>query len=159
MTPNELSQSPPNAGLLKRFAAMVYDSLLLVALSLAYGALATTLKVTLDGPPPEDQAISWGLWQWPLFIGLIAVWGGFFYYFWGRSGQTLGMRAWRLQLVDSHSGGLAGPRQRLLRLPMAAVSLGALGLGYFWLWLDPKRLALPDRLSHTRVLQLPKRSN
>lgn len=147
----------PNAGLLKRFAAMVYDSLLLIALGLAYGALATALKVALDGPPPNGEALQWGGWQLPLFLGLILVWGGFFYYFWGRNGQTLGMRAWRLQLVDASTGQPAAPRQRLLRLPVAALGLGFAGLGYFWRWLDPQGLCLPDRLSQTRVLQLPKK--
>jgi len=157
MPPNHPLPDYPNAGLLKRFAAMVYDSLLLIALGLAYGALATAFKVGLEGPPPQGEALDWGVWRLPLFLGLLLVWGGFFYYFWGRNGQTLGMKAWRLQLVDANSGGNTKPHQRLWRLPIAALSLAFFGLGYFWRWLDSQGLCLPDRLSHTRVLQLPKK--
>ena len=159
MYPTHPSNKYPSAGLLKRFAAMVYDSLLLIALGLAYGALATGLKVGLEGAPPQGEALDWGAWRLPLFLGLLLVWGGFFYYFWGRNGQTLGMRAWRLQLVDASTGKPTNPRQRLLRLPIAALSLACAGLGYFWGWLDPQGLCLPDRLSQTRVLQLPKESS
>ena len=149
----------PTAGLLKRFAAMAYDGLLLIALGLAYGALATALKVTLEGPPPQGEALDWGAWRLPLFLGLLLVWGSFFYYFWGRNGQTLGMRAWSLQLVDASTGKPTSPRQRLVRLPVAALSLACAGLGYFWRWLDPQGLCLPDRLSRSRVLQLSKEKN
>jgi uncharacterized RDD family membrane protein YckC len=37
------------------------------------------------------------------------------------------------------------------------VSLAALGLGYFWIWIDRERLAWHDRWSGTRVVVVPKR--
>ena len=148
--------TPRPAGLLRRFAAMVYDSLLLIAVGLAYGALVTLLNVLIQGAPAEREAIEWGYWRFPVFIGLIAVWVGFFYYFWGRSGQTLGMRAWRLKLTDAASGQLPAPRQRLVRGLLAPFSLFIAGLGYFWLWVDPKGHPLHGRVSGTRVWLMPK---
>src|SRR5690625_7990866 len=56
---------PASARLLRRFAAMVYDSLLLMALALAYGALVTWLNVLLQGAPAEGERVDWGLWRLP----------------------------------------------------------------------------------------------
>lgn len=137
---------------------MVYDSLLLMAVGLGYGAIVTLLNVLIQGSPPAGEAIQWGQWRLPVFIGLLAVWVGFFYYFWGHQGQTLGMRAWRLKLVDRDSGGFASPKQRLARALLAPLSLGFVGLGYFWLWLDPTGETLHGRLTRTQVLLLPKAS-
>ena len=41
----------------------------------------------------------------------------------------------------------------------ACVSLAALGLGYFWIWIDRERLAWHDRWSGTRVVVLPKKKS
>lgn len=152
----EPQKTPRPAGLLRRFAAMVYDSLLLMAIGLAYGAVITLLNVLIQGTPAQGEAIQWGHWRFPLFIGLLSVWVGFFYYFWGRSGQTLGMRAWRLKLVDETSGQLASPQQRLARGLVAPLSLLLAGLGYFWLWVDPGRHTAHGRLTGTRVWLMPK---
>jgi uncharacterized RDD family membrane protein YckC len=145
-----------SARLLRRFAAMVYDSLLLIAVALAYGALVTFLNVLVQGTPVEGERIQWGLLRFPVFVGLLAVLAGFFCFFWRRSGQTLGMRAWRLKLVDQDSGGRASHRQCIVRCVLAPVSLMCLGLGYFWRWFDPQRHTLHGRLSKTRVILLPK---
>ncbi len=150
------SSLPAPAGVFRRLAAMVYDSFLLMAVSLAYGALATGLNVLLQGAPPEGEAIEWGIWRLPVFIGLLVVLVGFYYYFWGRSGQTLGMRAWRLKLVDARTQAPASTGQRIGRALLAPISLLALGLGYFWVWIDPDHHTLHGRLTGTRVLLLPK---
>jgi hypothetical protein len=48
-------------------------------------------------------------------------------------------------------------REAMLRIAGAFVSLAALGLGYFWIWIDRDRLAWHDRWTQTRVAVLPKR--
>lgn len=153
--PPEISQ-PASARLLRRFAAMVYDSLLLMALALAYGALVTWLNVLLQGAPAEGERVDWGLWRLPVFMGMLVVLAGFFCFFWRRSGQTLGMRAWRLKLVDQDSLSLPSLKQCILRVVLAPVSLLCLGLGYFWRWLDPQKHTFHGRMSRTRVVLTPK---
>jgi uncharacterized RDD family membrane protein YckC len=37
------------------------------------------------------------------------------------------------------------------------VSVAALGLGYFWIWIDRDRLAWHGRWSGTKVVVLPKK--
>jgi uncharacterized RDD family membrane protein YckC len=77
----------------------------------------------------------------------------FFGWFWTHGGQTLGMRAWRLKLLDS-SGNPVTWRQSLIRYGAAWLSLLALGLGYIWVWIDPQGLSWHDRLSGTRLVVL-----
>lgn len=148
----------PNAGVFRRFAAMTYDTLLLMAISIGYYALAVLINVLVQGAPTAGEKIHWGNWNLLVFSGWIAVLAYFFCFFWRRSGQTLGMRAWRMKVVNQDLR-LATTAQCIVRCLLAPLSLGALGLGYFWRWLDPQQLTLHDRLSKTRVIVLPKEQN
>lgn len=142
-----------SAGVFKRLAAALYDSLLIMAISLAYSATVLAVNTWLLGEPlaPGEKAQMGSLG----FIGWVCVWVGFYIVFWRRFGQTLGMKAWRLKLTDVN-GNTPSIARCLLRCLLGAVSLACFGLGYFWLWLDPKGLTAHDRLSGTRVWQLPK---
>lgn len=138
----------PSAGVGRRLAALVYDSLLLIAVSIAYGAAVLAFQVhVLDVVPAPGERARMGLAG---FIGWMLVLVGFYCLFWRRFGQTLGMKAWKLVLTDA-DGGRASWRQCLARCPLACLSLAALGLGYLWCWFDPRGLAWHDRLTNTRV--------
>ncbi len=81
----------------------------------------------------------------------------FFGWFWTRSGQTLGMQAWRLR-VQQPDGSPISWRQALVRMGGAVLSALCLGAGYWWLLFDRERRTWHDRLSGTRVVLLPKRA-
>ncbi len=153
MTQTAPLPSVHSAGLIKRLAAGVYDSLLLLAVSMAYGALALAFKVQILGMElaPGEKA-NLGVIG---FIGWLGIIIGFYSVFWRRFGQTLGMKAWRLKLTDINgnrpSWGLC-----IVRCALAMLSLLCLGLGYWWLLFDPDNLTLHDRLSRTRVWLMPK---
>jgi uncharacterized RDD family membrane protein YckC len=134
-----LSESPP-ASLIKQFAAMVYDGLLIFAV--LFFATASALLFN------HGEAIESNAW-FSLYL-LLTV---FTYYawFWQKSGQTLGMKVWKIRLV-SDSGGNPGWVVCYLRLGCALLSLLCLGLGYWWLLFTP--YTWHDRLSHTRVINL-----
>lgn len=146
---------PATAGVTRRLVALVYDSLLLLAVSIGYGALALLLNVLIQGQPPEGEKVQWGHWNILVFIGWMVTLILFYCYFWRKSGQTLGMRAWRMKLVDQE---FKTPtiKQCLLRCLVAPVSLVCFGMGYFWRWVDPQKLTLHDRASKTKVIVLPK---
>ena len=78
----------------------------------------------------------------------------FFGYFWTKSGQTIGMRAWRLK-VQTHQGNLISWPQAIIR------SISALlGLGNLVVLVDFKnKKALQDYLSKTEVVTLTKEEN
>ena len=136
--------SHPNASLLVRVAALVYDSFLILAIWMLSSLL---LVATLD----LGDAMTGPLYQAFLYLELLA----FYYYFWTFKGQTLGMQVWRLQLINE-SGCIVSPRQALLRFITATPSIGFLGMGLFWIWVNPERAALHDLLTQTRVIQLQK---
>ena len=124
-----------------RFAAMLYDALVMLAIWI----VTIVALVTLIG-----DAVT-GAWvQSLLFMELY----GFFAFFWCRRGQTLGMLAWRLRL---HSSGGFTPSQALRRFVAGLVSWATLGLGFFWMWFDKGRLTWPDRFSRSIVVRDPKR--
>jgi len=134
-----LSECPP-ASLVKQLAAMVYDSLLIFAVLFSASAAALLFN--------NGEAIEANLW-----FELYLLFTLFTYYawFWQKSGQTLGMRVWKIRLV-SDSGGNPGWAVCYLRLVCALLSLLCLGLGYWWRLFTP--YTWHDHLSHTRVINL-----
>ena len=82
--------------------------------------------------------------------------GAYAVYSWLRGGQTLGMRPWRLRVTGM--GGAAPTRTQLIKRYLAGtLSLLLGGMGFWWAWFDRERLTWHDRISGTRVAQVPKR--
>jgi uncharacterized RDD family membrane protein YckC len=129
---------------------MIYDSLLVLAvIFVANGiALAVVVQVT-DG---RQEVLGAALGQALFMVCLV----GFYTAFWLKNGQTLGMQAWRLQLVR-FDGGKPRLWQALVRCLGAAVSAGCLGLGYLWRLVDRNQRYWHDYLSGTELELLPKR--
>jgi len=145
-------------GLLRIFASMVYDSLLLAAISIAYGAIVVGIDVSLFGQPETGQRIQWSLaakiiitlgWLWVLMF--------FYIYFWQKFGQTLGMKTWRMQLVDARTNQLVSYSQATKRSLIALPSLLFLGAGYWFTFIHPQQRLLHDVLSGTKLILLKKK--
>jgi uncharacterized RDD family membrane protein YckC len=75
----------------------------------------------------------------------------FYAWFWKKSGQTLGMRVWKIRIV-TESGGNPGWGVCYLRLIFALLSLLCFGLGYWWRLFKPH--TWHDRLSRTRIIDV-----
>jgi uncharacterized RDD family membrane protein YckC len=136
------------AGFGRRLAALVYDVLLLAALLMVFtgGALFFT-----HGAAVVPATV--GAWVYVYRAGLVLVIAGYYMVNWMRSGQTLGMRAWRLRAVTD-SGQPLTLKAAALRAIFGALAWVPAALGVLWLYFDPDHLALQDRLSKTRVVQL-----
>ncbi len=144
----------PLAPLWRRLFAMVYDSFLVVAITMFYAAIHVFVKVQIFGAAHIEQSSTAG--GDPLMLlGIFASLYLFFYWFWSRNGQTLGMQAWRLR-VEQLDGSIVTAKQALLRFIVAPVALLCGGLGYWWALGKAKR-SWPDIASNTRVVLLPKR--
>jgi uncharacterized RDD family membrane protein YckC len=137
----------PNASLIKRLLAMVYDSLLVMALWMLVGFVSIAFN------DMEAVEASYG----GAFIGssIFIVTFLFFAFFWTRSGQTLGMIAWRLR-IETDQGQPINTKQALIRF-MGALISSFFGLGYWWIMFDSNKLSWHDHWSNSRVVQLPKK--
>jgi len=104
----------PVPGLRRRLAAFLYEGVLMFGLvmlvGLLYGGL-TQQRHALRG--------SLGL-QIVLFLAI----GAYFVFFWTRNGQTLAMKTWHIQLVNTQ-GGLISGRQAVVRYLLS------------WIWFLP----------------------
>ncbi|MFV0276307.1 MAG: RDD family protein, partial [Parahaliea sp.] len=77
----------------RRLIAMVYDTLLVLPLIMLNVAIGMGIHSAINGTDAEPLP--------PLLVQLVAALTliGFFSAFWLKSGQTLGMQAWRIKLV------------------------------------------------------------
>jgi uncharacterized RDD family membrane protein YckC len=91
-----------------------------------------------------------GRWAYLYRVGLVAIALLYYGFFWRRSGQTLGMRAWRL-VLRSVTGSKLSAAQILARGATAPLAWLPAGLGVLWLYIDPEHRALQDRWTATRV--------
>lgn len=130
-------------------AAVIYDSLLLLAVLF----LATTVALPFNA----GEAFSAGQVIYPLY--LVAVSFVFYGWFWTHGGQTLGLRSWKMRLVDRHDNRAVDWRQALLRYLAAVLSWLCLGMGFVWILIDKKNLAWHDYLSGTRLILTEKKDS
>jgi len=142
-----------SAGFGRRLAALVYDALLLAALLLTFSAFALMLTPGHVAILPENV----GVWAYFYRAALLVLVSGYFVMNWVRSGQTLGMRAWRLHALSPAGRPLDVPHA-LLRSACAILAWAPAALGVLWLYVDDEHLALHDRLSNTRMLHVARQA-
>ena len=156
------------AGLARRLAALTYDILLLT------GAL-----FVLALPMPLIDEATRATWWVQLSVQFTVLGFSFFFFgwFWTRSGQTLGMRAWRLT-IQCNDGKPVMWREAFIRYFVALLSWLPVGLIGCWVLIKighidnsnyallllvfivpvPVVIALRwhDQLSQTRMIVVPK---
>lgn len=133
------------AGLRRRLASMLYESLLLlgvlsVTFMLPHLALGMAYGIVLPGPV--------------LFIHVFAVLGIYFVWYWRHGGQTLAMQTWRLKIVCV-DGNPPRLKQLILRYVLSWPGLLFYGAGLLWAIFDRDRQFLHERLSGTRIIFVP----
>lgn len=132
----------PLPGIVRRFASMAYESLLLlgvlsVAFLIPHLALGMAFGIALPG--------------WVLVCHVFIVLGAYFIWYWSHGGQTLAMQTWKIALTTP--SGLQPSFSRLaLRYVLAWPSLLCLGIGLLWALIDRDRQFLHDRLAGTRIV-------
>lgn len=132
------------AGLRRRLASMLYESLLLLGvLALTFMVPLLILGVGTNYTPPGEV-----LW---LYVFLVL--GAYFVWYWHRGGQTLAMQTWKLRIVTAN-GDAVTLKQGWLRYALAWPSVLS-GCGLLWALIDRDRQFLHDRLAGTRIILLP----
>lgn len=135
-----------NASLARRFGAIVYDSLLVLALLF----LATIPFIARRGGEPVETT-----GNLPYQLTLLIVIFVFFVGFWSLSGRTLGMQSWGLR-VETEAGRLPSFTQAAIRFFAALLSWLPFGLGFWWQLWDKDKQTWHDRLSKTRLVHYPR---
>jgi len=141
-----MSSTP--APLWLRLAAALYDLFPLIALWMLTVAIGLSIvhgNIDVAHPPQ--------MFRFALRAALLAVTALYFVVSWSRGGQTIGMRAWRLRVIDADGKSLAWARS-LLRFAVMLVSLGALGLGFVWCLVDRERRGWHDIAAKSLVVRL-----
>ena len=158
---NKASTVRPTRLAWMRAASFVYDFL---GLCVIWGAAAVPVVVLRQG-----DAVAAGNPIFSVYLWLVT--GGYYVFSLWRGGQTLGMRAWRLMLLD-REGRRPALAQVVARyclcsiLVVACAGAGFLLVGNWGLlaggaeWLlvafSPQGRSLSDRLSRTWMRRLPK---
>ncbi len=153
----------PRAGFRRRFASWIYDLLLSIAVYMTAGAVSFLLillliyfgAVGMQGFDHVSDTIANTAWlKWPNELWKLSWVSFFFIWFWSKSGQTLGMKAWRLR-IQNQDGSNISKRTGLKRLLPTL-----LGLGNLAVIIDRKnKLSLQDRVTKTEVVLLTLAAN
>jgi uncharacterized RDD family membrane protein YckC len=128
-------------GIARRLACALYDLLLAAAIAL----IATLPFVMLAGDATSGSR------RHALQAWLLVVMGAYFVFSWSRTGQTLPMKTWRIQLVR-HDGGRVGALQAAHRFVLALLGTLAAGAGFLWAVWDRDHQFLHDRLAGTALV-------
>lgn len=154
----------PRAGFIRRVASWVYDVLLAIAIYMTAGAVGFLIfavfayfgLVDMNGQQHLIEAQQSSVVYSALIYSWNIAWVSYFFiFFWARSGQTLGMKAWRLRVQRQSDGSLIDKRTGIKRLLPTL-----LGLGNLWLLIDWKnKLSLQDKLTDTEVVLLSLEAN
>ena len=141
----------PAPALPRRLAAIVYDSLLVIPLIMVCVAIGLGIRQLLGSA--ADSLLPATVVQSIAILSCI----GFFGVFWLKSGQTLGMQAWRLKLVPMPGNELSFGRV-VTRCLSALLSALCLGIGYWWCLVDKRKRCWHDYLSGTELVLMPKKA-
>ena len=133
-----------NIGLFRHFAAMFYDWFLLIAVILVAVTLFTVPVGMLFGSDSTEALLTHPVSKLAYQLYLLSV-GLFFYvWFWVHGGQTLGLKVWKLKLINT-DGHTPTYRQALLRIMIACITCLPFGFGFFWklfnlIWANPRNI-------------------
>ena len=127
-------------GFFYRFAAIVYDLFLLVAVLF----LATALVLPFNG----GEAFTSQQFFYPLYLCTVSF--VFYGWFWTHGGQTLGLKAWKLKVLTIDHQPITW-MQAFGRFCAAIVSWAFFGIGFLWILIDKDRRAWHDHWSKTAV--------
>lgn len=145
------------ANFIRRIAAMVYDSLLVIALLMLTTGIYMYASAAILGTQ-EYRAIAdsgANIGDPALSVILFLTLYGFFGYFWTRSGQTLGMQVWNIRIQNEDNSSITW-MQALIRLLGCLASMLAFGLGYAWILIDAQNRSWQCMLSKTSVVRIAK---
>lgn len=127
-------------GFFRYIAAIFYDLILVIALFF----FATALVLPLN----QGEAIETG-YIYPIYLLFISFL--FYGWFWTHGGQTLGLKAWKLRVVNYELANISW-KQAFIRYITACCSWLVFGLGIFWRIWHKEGKTWQDLSSHSFII-------
>ena len=156
MTAEHNNSTAGPAPVWRQFAAMIYDSFLILAIMFLVGFINLGIQMQIYGSEElkamteSGQSVGGPVFYIVLFMSIFS----FFAFFWSKRGQTLGMQAWKIRIL-SKEGNHITLQQCLIRWLVAIPSLLLCGLGTFWSLWDRHGYSWQDHLSNSQTIYTP----
>ena len=151
---------PTYAGFWIRLVARLIDAVIIgIPFGILFGVLAVVGGVFAGNSNSTNQdaqaagAAAFGGVFILLYLIVLVVQVGYWIYFWGSSGATLGMRLLHLRVVDADTGGPIGYARATVRFLMTIVNSWACYIGWIWVAFDPRKQGWHDKVANSVVLQ------
>jgi uncharacterized RDD family membrane protein YckC len=147
------------AGFWIRLAARLIDGVILgIPFALLFGVIAVAAGVFAGNTNSTNQNTSgaaaavFGGFFILLYLCFLVITLGYWIYFWGTSGATLGMRLLRLRVIDANTGATIGYARAVVRLLMTVVNSWACYIGWIWVAFDPRKQGWHDKVANSVVI-------
>ena len=127
-----------NVSFLRRLGSIIYDFFLVFSFVFFVEGVVIIIN--------NKQAITSSLFFYLLTLPLIYA---YFSMSWIRGKQTLGMRAWKFEIIQK-DGSNVTQKQSLIRFLLAIISL--LGIGFIFQFFNQYKLPLHDYYSKTYLI-------
>ena len=127
-----------NVSFLRRLGSIIYDFFLVFSFVFFIEGMVIIIN--------NKQAITSSLFFYLLTLPLIYA---YFSMSWIRGKQTLGMRAWKFEIIQK-DGSHVTQKQSLIRFFLAIISL--LGIGFIFQFFNQYKLPLHDYYSKTYLI-------
>lgn len=143
--PNGRTQNVYFATISQRGRALFIDSIWWTVIMLFVPVGSTNDLLLTD---PSNAAALLALWFFAGQCVPIVITG----LMWAAWGTTPGKRACHLRIVDAQSGERMSVTQSMLRTFGYLLTFATLGAGFLWVFFNPKKQALHDRIANTVVI-------
>jgi uncharacterized RDD family membrane protein YckC len=132
------------AGIVTRALALAVDVAATIGIHLLLVAVVALVASLVGGIRPQ--------WLVGILLGLgwILIAGGYFVLFWSTTGQTPGMRLFRLR-VQSSEGAVPSVGRSIVRMVGLVLAIALFFVGFVPVLFDERRRGLPDFLARTVV--------
>ena len=98
-----------------------------------------------------NQGESFGAYHPGFSLYLIICAGAYIIFCWVNGGQTLGMKAWHLKLINEDANHVTWS-QAVVRYLWGVLGFWLAGVGLLWCLVDKDRQTLADRFAQTRMV-------
>jgi len=157
------STTPEFAGIGQRFLAALVDGILISIVTGIINGIFSTMfglggsMLSSTETLSDEAAAGLGLAViggslLMVFINLVISWG-YYVYFTGSKGATLGKMLFKIQVVDENYQKISFGKAALREIIGKFVSSFVFGLGYIWTLFDEKKQSWHDKIAKTYVIK------